>query len=312
MPLLRKRRLLAAKIETTPGTAEALTAAEAAFNIFDQDFQPTIEFEQRPGQAGFSPLAGVPAARGGQVSFTVEVTGRGSSGAAVPTWASVFLPACGLVDDATGKFFVKSHPPGTAAGVKTLTIGGYHDGIKKVLRGCMGTFVMTLTAGRLAKIAFTFTGIWDDPTDVALLAPTYPTVAPLRFASAGMSIGSFEPKLSQCTLDLGNTVILREDANDISGYCTACITDRLTVGTIDPESAVVATEDTYGQWIDRTERALEITLGAANNSLLIEAPKLQVTNAQDADRNGLMIDTINYQLNRSVSAGDDDLTLDFG
>ena len=49
-PLLTRRRVLAAKSEDDPGTAEALTAAEAAFNVFESIIQPQREFEERIGQ----------------------------------------------------------------------------------------------------------------------------------------------------------------------------------------------------------------------------------------------------------------------
>src|SRR5690606_13116157 len=125
----------------------------------------------------------------------------------------VFLPACGWVENA-GVFTPKTAPPGTVAGVKTLTIGTYEDGLFKRLRGCMGNAVFTFIAGQKVMVAFTFTGIWDDPSDVAILTPTYPTTKPPRFANSGFSIGGsggWEPKLEQLTIDLGNEVVLRED-----------------------------------------------------------------------------------------------------
>lgn len=312
-PLLRKRRVLAAKVETTPGTAESLTSSEGVFNVFEPDFNPNIEFEERMGQGVFSPLPGVLGAYGGTVTFQTEVTGRGSSGGSVPSWASVFLPACGLVDDTNGVFELFSRPPGVA-GVKTLTIGAYQDGLFKRLRGCMGNAVFNFVSGKIARVTFTFTGIWDDPSDVALITPTYPTVSPLRFVSAGLLIGGsggWTPVLSEMSIDLGNQVILREDANDSSGYCHAVITGRRCVGTMNPEAALVATEDTYGNWTSRTERAMALQLGSGTNRVDFDAPKLQVTNVQEAERNGLQVDQVDYQLNRSAAAGDDELTIDF-
>jgi hypothetical protein len=39
MPFLKRKRVLAAKIEGTIGTAEVLAAADAAFNIYDPMIQ---------------------------------------------------------------------------------------------------------------------------------------------------------------------------------------------------------------------------------------------------------------------------------
>lgn len=306
-PLLRRRRVLAAKIETTPGTAEALTGSDGVFNIFEPSINPTIDFMQREGQGVFSPLPGVLGAYGGTASFQVELTG----GDPVPAWASTFLPACGLVDD-SGTFSPVSEAPGS--NVKTITIGHYQDGVFKRLRGCMGNAVFTFISGQKVMIQFTFTGIWDEPTDVALISPNYPSVLPPRFANTGLVIGGsggWSPKISQMTLDLGNEVILREDPSDISGYCTALVTNRRMNGTLDPEASLVATENPYGDWLDSTERALDMEIGEAGNRVTFAAPKFQIANPQEGDRNGLQIDTIEYQLNRDADAGDDELTITF-
>ena len=310
VPLLLRRRVLAAKIETTVGTAETLTAAEAAMNIFEPTINPTIEFEERPGQGVFSPLPGVLGAYGATTSFQTEITGRGSSGGSVPLWASTFLPACGFVDNGSGVFGPVSKAPGVG-GVKTVTIGAYQDGVFKRIRGAMGTFVITLVAGKIARIQFTFTGIWDAPTDAAMLAPTYPTVSPLRFVSSQLAVGSWNPKLSELSIDAGNQVALREDAGDASGFCSAVIGNRRTTGSMNPEASLVADNDNYGDWLGRTEQALGLQLGSGVNRVDIDAPKLQFTNTQEGDRNNIKIDTIEFQLNRSAAAGDDDLTIDF-
>jgi hypothetical protein len=312
-PLLRKRIILAAKIETTVGTAIALSASDAQFNIFEHSVNPQIEFEERAGQGVFSPLPGVLGARGAQISFFTELTGRGSSGAAVPKWASTFLPACGLVDDTTGQFQLKSRPPGVD-GVKTLTIGVYEDGLYKQIHGAMGNAVFNFVSGKIVRVNFTFMGVWDAPTDVALIAPTYPTVQPQRFASAAIVIGGsggWSPILSEMSIDLGNQLVMREDANDASGYCTALITGRRCRGTMNPETRLVAGEDTYGKWLSLTERALALQIGSGVNRVDFAAPKFQVVNPQEGERNGLQIDQIEFQLNRSASAGDDELTIDF-
>jgi hypothetical protein len=305
MPLLRKRRVLAAKIEATPGDAETLAAADGAFNVFDPQINPSIEFAERPGQGVFSPLPGTLGARGGQITFTTEIY----SGATTPPWASTLLPACGFIET-TGVFAPVSKPPGPD-GVKTLTLGLYEDGRLKVLRGCMGTFVITFPAGRKPTIAWTYTGLWVDPTDATLIAPTYPTESPLRFASAALTIGGVTPKIEQMTIDAGNTVVLREDANDASGYATALVTDRRIVGSINPEAQKISADDVYGDWLSRAQKALAMTLGGDNNQIKFAAPKLQFTNVQDADRNGMIVDQIDFQLCRDDAAGDDELTIDF-
>lgn len=303
MSLLNKVKVLAAKVETTSGTAESLTATEAALNVFNLQFSRTTEFIEREGQAAFTPLTGSKGGAMGQCTFRTEIYG----GASAPLWATTFLPACGFVGT-LDVYDPVSEVPGS--NVKTITIGAYENGRKKVLRGCAGTFVITLEAGKPCYIDWTFTGIWDAVTDVTILAPTYPTTAPIRYVSATSTIGGYAHKHGTLTIDIGNEVFMREDPTDASGYCGAVITGRRVTGTIDAEAELVATADPYGDLDAFTTGALDINLGSGSNDVNIDAPALQWTGVTDGNRNGLLTDQMTFQLVRSAAAGDDEISID--
>ena len=93
-PLIRKKRVMAAKAETTPGTAISLAGADAAFNVFDLVIQPNIPTEQRDAQSSLSQLAPAVGAMAGTATFTTEVFG----GTSDPTWMSTLLLACGFTE----------------------------------------------------------------------------------------------------------------------------------------------------------------------------------------------------------------------
>lgn len=303
--LLRRKRLLAAKVETTIGTAQTLAQADAAMNIFESSIEPTTEFLPREGQGSFSPLYGTLAGSKGEVKFWTELTG----GASPPLWATTFLPSCAWINT-SGVFTPSSNAPGVG-GVKTLTIGFFEDGLYKQLRGCMGNPVFMFRTGHPVKVEFHYTGIWDAPTDVPNLTPTYPTVQPLKFVSAGLGIGSWAPKIAELTIDGGNEVHLREDPNDASGYISAMISGRHIHGKLNPEASKVADQDSYGQWLSLAQQALAIALGTTGNGVAFAAPKLQFHKISEGDRNKIQIDEIEFQLNRSSSAGDDELSVTF-
>ncbi len=311
--MLHRKRVLAAKIEATPGTAESLTASEGAFNVQDAVIQPETEFIQRMGQSAFSPLPGSIGAESGVATFTIEACGSGNAETPKPAWATTFLPACGLV--ATDNAYAPvSEGPSAAGDVKTVTIGMYEDGLFKSIKGAMGSAVLTLIAGQLAKIEFTFRGLWVPPSDVALIAPTYPTVKPPRFVSASLLVGgAWSPRVQQLTFDLGNDVQMREDANTAEGYFTAMITDRLSVGSINPETVLVATYDVHNKWRSLTEQSLAWQLGAGSdgNTLAFSGTKAQFTSVQEGERNKIAIEDVGYQMNRVAAAGDDEYTLTF-
>lgn len=310
MPLLKRKRVMGAKIEGTPGTAESITGAEAAFNVFNAVIQPNIEMQEREGQGGFSHLSAIPGQIAGTATFQLELIGDGAGG--VPAWASVFLPPCGWVVN-TGVFTPRSEAPGT--NVKTLTIGLHENGLYKQLHGAVGTCVITFpnTSGENRILFdFTFQGIYSTPTDVAITSPTYPTRPPFVFKNAEtLTLGSWTPIVSQMTLDFGNEIILREDATRPSGILTGLITGRKVIGTMDPESVLVATNSHVGKWLAGTEEALTIELDDGTDRVVFAAPKVQRTDVQEGDRNGNQTDDITFQCNRSASAGDDELSITF-
>lgn len=305
--LLSRVRVLAAKIETTAGTAESTAAADATFNVFNAKVQPLIENEERESQGSMSQLTAVPGLRWGTATFQTEVYGDGAGG--VPAWASTFLPACGWVNSA-GTFSPKSEGPGS--NVKTLTIDAYINGLRKRLYGAMGTVKFTFPTRKRVLADWQFWGIYTEPSDVAILAPTYSTTKPFVFTAETLTLGLWTPVVSELTFDLGNNVVKREDASKDAGLLTAVVTNRKPVGTLNPEASLVAGVNHANKWLAMTEEALTVELDNGTDRVTFAAPKAQRTNVQEGDRDGIVTDEIDFQCNKSAAAGDDELTIAFG
>ncbi len=307
MPLLRRRAVFAAKVETTAGTAESLTGAEGVFNARDFTIQPNVTMTRREGQGGFNYLTSIPEGMTGTCTIVHDLTYNGTD---IPSWASVLLPACGWVDSA-GTFSPKSEGPGS--NVKTLTIGHYKDGKRALLSGAMGTFKIVCPTGKVAYIEFTFTGKYSsNETDTAIIAPTYPTASPLRFAQGALTWNSVALCTSTLEVDAGNSVIMREcvNASDRSGFVSALVTNRAPVITADPESVLVATQDRDALWLTSSAQALSIQIGSAGSSITIAAPKAQLENKQQGNRADMMIDNLTW-LATAGSSADTELTIAF-
>ena len=276
MTLLRRRSVFAAKTEGTIGAAEALTAAEAVYNALDFQITPNIAMTRREGQGGFNYMKAIPEGMMGTCTITHQIT---YDGTALPTWATVLLPACGFVET-TRVFSPVSRGPGGAGLPKTITIGQYTDGKLKRLSGCMGNFVITCPTGKEALIVFTFTGkYFENETDVSILAPTYPTAPVLRFADGEITWNSEALCTSSVSIDAGNSVIMREcaETGNRTGYKSALITDRAPIITADPEAVLVASQDRDLQWLTPTTAALALTLEATGTAeILITAPAAQI------------------------------------
>jgi hypothetical protein len=305
MTLIWRKSTIAAKIETTAGSIESLTNAEGVFNAFNSVINPDATFEERPAQGSYGHMPGVVGMRSGTMTFTTELFGDGAGG--VPGWASTLLPACGWVNSA-GVFTPRTEAPGS--NVKTVTIAKYENGVAKRLRGAMGMFSIVMAVGNRVLINWTFRGAWQAPEDVALLAPTYPTRSPMR-ATGTYTLASAAHCFSSMTINSGNNLILRPciTASDGSGIATAHVGNRLPTGSFDPESKLVATDDRYGRWLAGTEQALSIAFADAADTITIAAPKVQIRNPQEADREGLQVDNIEFQCNKN--SGDDELSITF-
>lgn len=320
MPLLTKRSVLAAKIEATVGTAQALVAADAAMNVFDLRLSTNVDFTERQSQGGFSPMRGTLGPYSAQVTFRVEFR----LDASPPLEFATLLPACGFLNTA-GVFSPASLSPGVTGGPKTVTLGFYNDGVFRRLRGAMGNVVFIFPSGRVAVAEFTFNGIMvldgsgNWLSDVAILAPAYPTGTPVRFTGADLSLGAWEPCFQELRIDMGNDVQPRPCANgDRSGLISYIITGRRITTTIDPETSLVAAANPHGAWINTTEQELDFTLTAESASdpdfgaeINFNAPKHQITGIGIGDRNGIMTDEITGQLNKESAAGDDELIITF-
>lgn len=306
MPLLKRKRILAAKQESVHGTAVSLAAADALFNAMDVKIKSTVPPTERWGQGSLSKLASVPGGRTGKITFYVEICGGGST--QEPAWATTFLPACGWI--ATTHVY---SPTSVTSNYKTLTMGVYDDGKLKTLKGCMGTWELECENGKPAKMKFEFTGVFVTPTDVAQIAPTYPTTLPPRWASSTFTIGAFTPKCSKLNIQSNNSIYVLPDETDASAFSFAIITDRFVKGTVDPEASLVATKDLWADVLAETEAAMSVSFGSAgNNTVTAAASKLQFTDVDDdGDREGILVETAPFQCNKSAAAGDDEFTLTF-
>lgn len=290
-PKLSRLRALTAKVETTSGTVIAVTGSDGQFNVLNPVMTPDDPQNEREIQAGLGVLASTPGAQGGTLTFSLEAYGNGATG--VPAWASTFLPACDW-ENTAGTF-------AATTGLTTLTFVLYEDGVTRTLFGARGNFKIRMQNGKPWMFDFEFKGKYGTDADVAIVAPTFPTVIPPVWYGATCSIaGSFTPTLSTVEIDPANEVVLREDATDATGYRSAAIVGRKPTGTMDPESVSVATRAWRTKISASTEESLSITVGSSsNNTITLAATKFQTVKSSRGNRNNLLTDTINFQLNSS-------------
>ena len=303
-PKLTRQRILAAKIETTTGTAISLTGSDAAFNVFDPSMEADIKTHERSGQSALSMLPPVAGERSGKLKFKTEIVGNGAD---VTPWWFIFFKACGFVNLTGGELTPKSG----ASDAVTLTMGFYQDGRFKSIVGASGDFTINAEVGKPIMVDWEFQGGWVAPSDAALLTPTYPTVQPVAFQGATVTIGGTAYVLSKVQIKANNKIALRKSQASTSGVLSALVVDRKITISVDPEALTLATKDWYADHLAGTTAAFSMALGSAQyNTTTITAPAIALMSApKDGDNDGVLTDELEFLCTRGTAGGDDELKI---
>jgi len=298
---------LAAKIEADEGTAIALSAADAVLHA-EGKFTPDVAMNPRPlKSSSLSQFSAVPGKRSGAIGFKLECKGSGTPG--TPPEAGKFLRACGMQETIAAGVSV-TYTPATDT-IPAMTLALYQDGMISQIWGARGTWKLNCPVGEPAWWEFEFTGADFSVADGNLLTGvSFHTTVPPAFVSASLTIDSYAALISTLSVDCGNAVALRSDANTSSGNKSAVITARPMAMTFDPEKVLAATYDFYTKLRAGTEGALSFQLGAsAGNICTVGAPKVQYTKVDDTAKDAIRSLGIDCQLNRD--SGDDEVEFVF-
>ena len=307
MPLLKEKELIAAAIESTPGTAESLSGTNGAYNAYNIESEDTVEIRPRESPGAFNRRQSAVGPYSGRLRFRTDIQWDGSS--TLPDWAEVLFPACGWVKSST-TFTPRSEAPGS--NVKTLTLAHYMDGRRKLLSGCSGNFRIVLEAGEVGYIDWDFMGVWSSPTDTALLSPTYPTDELIRYASSTTTWQSVAQCVQEVSIESGNTLYMRQCPDTAAGYKYCIITDRIPVINMNPEAELIATDDKYGDLVAATQGALSISLdGPSTSTLAFSAPAAELQTVSEGEREGVTTDNVTFSCNRNGANNDQELSIVF-
>jgi len=305
MPVLVQKTQLAAKLETVEGTPESPGAADALL-VMEPSFEPQVEMYARKVVGGdlsaYKSLSGRCSAR---VSFEVELKGSGSPGVA-PVFGRL-LQACGFSESVVAGTSVTYTPAST--GIPSLTLALYLDGLRVLVWGARGNVRFSFSAGEPGRMAFEFVGAGFSVADEALLTGVaYGGVTPEVFLAAGLALDGYAARIERLDVDMGNSLQLRSDVNQASGYRSAVITGRRPVGTLDPELTLVADYDWFGKWQSGSEGSLSFSLGeTAGNVVSVSAPRCRYSRLGLAERGQVRTLGADFELNRD--AGDDELSI---
>ena len=243
-----------------------------------------------------------------ECTFSVELAGSGTAGTA-PRYGSA-LKACGFSETVSSGTSVTYEP--ISASFSSVTIHYNVDGVRHIVTGCRGTFVLNAAVGEIPSIDFTFTGIYNAPTDTALPSVTYGNQAtPLVFKNgntSGFSLLSYSGALMNITMDLGNSLVYREL---VGGTKEVLITDRAANGSVTIEAPTLAQKDYFvAALADTTLGNITVTHGtAAGNIVRVTSTKVDIGDVAYGEADGVTMLEIPYTL--VPSSANDELSIVF-
>lgn len=304
---LTRKRLLLAKIESTYGT-DSTPAATDAILVSALEVQPLqLELKDRElilGYLGNTEM--VVGQRLVSVSFDVEIAGSGTAGTA-PKW-SALMQACGFSETIVASTSVTYAPISSA--FKGVTLYFFADGVRHKVTGCRGTWSMALETGEIPKISFSFTGIFNAPTDETQPSPTFSNQAdPVVVNSANtapLQVHGYAACLSAFSLDLANETPFRQLAG-----CTqqVMITDRKPEGEVTIEAPTIAQKNFFSAASTQTAGQFSWVHGTtAGNIITFTAPTCTLGSPEYEDSDGVIMLKLPF-MPQPTAAGNDEFTL---
>lgn len=318
--------------ETTKGTkvvdATLVDGTWSKHRVYNLRYDPDVQIHERTTAA--ATLSRYPHLVGrtlGKISFETELRKTAAAGtqdadgsmfraAGIFISAGVMTPTSDQSQHKTLTMYAMLGSDGTAA----------PNSVRFGLRGAMANLTLTGEVGHPVMLAWEFFGVSDrddvdgtptntfalKPTDDALNTITHETGIPAVFQGVAFTWGGATKRLGRFELALNNTVVPRDDVSSDEGCLHYVITNRNPVIRIDPDAGLVADGNCF---LDTLNAGTEVAVGWAlvqaspSRTCTFAAPKAQITECTDADRNGFATKAITAALNKSAEPGDDEFSM---
>jgi len=190
----------------------------------------------------------------------------------------------------------------------SLTMASYEDGVRKLLRGCRGSVKFNMKLGQPLTMDFKFMGVEAGVIDAAMLSGVdYGTTVEPVILGAGFSVAGVSLNVGSIDIDIANKLSPRDKIDDPSGILSYMITDRQPAGNMDPEMLSVGEHDFHGSWLNNAKLPFDFSYGTVDgNKFRFYCPAIQYTKVEDADKEGIQIAQVAFDLTGSFSPGDDE------
>lgn len=308
--LMDTTKILGFKIESTPYSAETLTAANYNQRVYDIKITPEIESYARKLMRGdFSRDTSISGKRKCTCSFSIDLY-PGDSVATAPDYFDIF-EACGWKEIVWGSTGVSVFPHADYNRVPaTIEIAYQEEGLtprQLVIKmyGAMGKVSGEFPQiGQPIKFTFEFQGVLDSIYTRAYASRVTPTafdtsLPPAVLAATFSFFGTWQFP-TKFAFDGGEDVQIFSDISRGAGYHGARIVDRNMTGNTDPDMVVTDDFDLYTQQINNSTGALSITIGG-DIPITMSAPAAQIVSSYNGEvREGHIANTLNIEFKRNL------------
>ena len=305
MALRTSQRLLLAEEETTYGTDPSPTGAANAILVRSLEISPfqsdAVERELIRGYMGnYETLH---ANQRVEVTFEVEMVGSGTAGTA-PAFGPL-LKACGNSETVVSDTSVTYAP--VSSSFDSVTIYFFQDGVRQIVTGARGSFSLSAEIGQIPTISFTMIGIYNEPTDVANVTPTYQNQAkPVLFKNGNTTnqqLFSYAGAVQSFSFDQNNQSVYREL---VGGSKEVLITDRRPGGSIVLEAELMATKNYFSSITDAATGNNTFKHGqTAGNIFTFSAPQTDLSAVSYSDSDGVQMLNFDYTATPTTSGNDE-------
>lgn len=303
MSILVERTIALIKTETTYGTDPTPTSDSNFVAVYDVNVNPNINYIDPAAMDGsLSPREGRPGQRHVEVTFSHELQTNSSDPTTPPIDAA--LKACGF--EASGGVYTP-----VSTGFASATIYVYWDGLLWKITGARGNPELVFAAGEPARINFTFTGLYNDPTDTSFPASwTDNGGAPLICQGGTLTWGgSTIPCVETLSINMNNDIQIRPCITGTYAVGGVEITNRNPEGSINPDMTTISEQDWVTLLNTPTLQAISFQVTNGSETVTVSIPKAQLMNIPPGTRNNYRTWEIPFKCVRN--SGDDEISITF-
>ena len=238
-------------------------------------FTPLLPFDVEPDIRGevlerpilrdtLSPLSHVVGMKDISLAFKTELKASGTAGT-IPEMHDLLL-GCGYSTAVhAGTTPIVYSPVSKESLINSVSFKLYIDGNLHKIVGARGTVKANMEAGKFGIMEWEFQGLYN-----AVIASTVTDISadsnesPPTIISSSFQIGGFSPVCSRCLIDLGNSVVRRDDLNAEFGVDSFRIASRKPTMEFDADAVVESSNPFWGDWAGDVVATFSIVAGSGN------------------------------------------------